>query len=576
MFNTDSWKTFKAPTFKQWLHFLHSYSTAERNAFVLLAIIAVGSGVGWVFTHHLNTTMLIPTSGGEITEGIVGNVQYLNPLFPSSLDEVDQSINSLIYSGLFKIDSDGNIVPDLVDTWNVSSDGKTYTLRLKSDIYWQKDNTKLTADDVIFTISSIQNSLVQSPLSLKRAWQGVKTEKIDDFVVKIILPNSFVPFLENLTIGIIPAHIFSALKPQEIISNVNNMIIGTGPFEVDSITSDQNNSITSIILKQNSAYYGQKPYLDTITFKFYDTQSELLANQKSLTNFALSNPGDKDGLNSNFQVHQMLLARYFALFFNQSNNIALTDVNVRKAIGEAVNKETLINSVLNGSAKAISSPYLSEFLKQDTGIAGDVFSADSAKQLLANTGWTDIDSDDILEKTINGNVTKLSLTITFLDNDQLQQTVDFIKQILATVGIEVTGERVDSQSLDGLLQSRSYQALLVGQNSGILPDPYVAWHSYERVYPGLNLSSYQSTSQDKLLVDIRQTPDQAQYITKIIAFQKQLVADDPALFLYSPYYLYAVNQKVKGVKLNLGESGANRFSSISKWYILEKRVPANQ
>ena len=102
-------------------------------------------------------------------------------------------------------DKDGKIVNDLVKSYQVSDDGKTYTFQLKDNLYWQ-DGMPLTADDVIYTIKTIQNSDYKSPL--RANWLDVDAEKISDKSFTLSLNAPYNSFLENCTIKIIPQHIW--------------------------------------------------------------------------------------------------------------------------------------------------------------------------------------------------------------------------------------------------------------------------------------------------------------------------------------------------------------------------------
>ena len=103
----------------------------------------------------MTLTKPIPAIGGTYTEGVVGQPAYINPLL-SQTSEADADIATLIYSGLFAYDAQGQIQPNLADHYVVSEDSLTYTVTLKDGIRWH-DGEKLTAQDVAFTLNIVKD-----------------------------------------------------------------------------------------------------------------------------------------------------------------------------------------------------------------------------------------------------------------------------------------------------------------------------------------------------------------------------------------------------------------------------------
>jgi len=148
-----------------------------------------------------------------------------------------------------------------------------------------------------------------------------------------------------------------------------------------------------------------------------------------------------------------------------------------------------------------------------------------------------------------------------------------LKKNWGQVGVKIT---VDSKSIGEIQQEyirpRKYQALLFGQILSYLPDPFSFWHSSQKKDPGLNLSLYDNRNADKLLEEARQTVSVEERAKKYEEFQNLLINDVPAVFLYSPHYLYAVSNKIKGIEIDKVVMPSQRFSDVNKWYIETKRV----
>jgi peptide/nickel transport system substrate-binding protein len=123
-----------------------------------------------------------------------------------------------------------------------------------------------------------------------------------------------------------------------------------------------------------------------------------------------------------------------------------------------------------------------------------------------------------------------------------------------------------------VLSPRKYDALLYGQIVGRDPDPYPYWHSSQRNAPGLNISLYANKTVDKLLENARKESDKDKRDELLRQFERSIADDDPAIFLYSPDFLYATSPKVRGMRIGLITTESERFESVADWYIDSERV----
>ena len=104
------------------------------------------------------------------------------------------------------------------------------------------------------------------------------------------------------------------------------------------------------------------------------------------------------------------------------------------------------------------------------------------------------------------------------------------------------------------------------------PDPYFFWHSSQKLDPGLNLAVLNHKDVDATLDQLRLEHDQEKRRALYGDFQKFLAEDVPAIFLYSPSYVYVMTTKVKGVTLNNINAPQYRFARIHEWYLKTQRV----
>ncbi len=252
------------PSKHQWRQFFKILKKEEKlYFFVLLALFL--SSLGFLITSlYLENTMVVPAPGGKYIEGLIGSPRFINPIYATSYD-VDKDLTELIFSGLMKYDSENNLQPDLAKDYKILEGGKIYEFHLKENLLWQ-DAHPLTADDIIFTIETIQNPEIKSPL--RSAWLGITAEKISDLAVRFTLKNESSIFLENCTLKIIPKHIWENVSVQNFsLTTINLNPIGSGPYKLKDLSQDTNGKIISIDLVKNPLYFRENPYISKISFK---------------------------------------------------------------------------------------------------------------------------------------------------------------------------------------------------------------------------------------------------------------------------------------------------------------------
>jgi peptide/nickel transport system substrate-binding protein len=549
--------------------FFQVLSHKEKITVNILILVVIASFVGTIVGSYYHFTKAIPISGGEYSEGIVGQPLYINPILAQGND-ADQSLSALMYSGLFKYDPDGKIIPDLVENFELSADKLTYTVHLKKDVKWN-DGEPLTADDVLFTIQAMQDPAFKSPL--RQNWQGVGVETEDENTIRFILQSPYAFFLNNLTVGILPRHVWEGIAPQNFhLAEYNLRPVGSGPYKFSDFEKDPDGNILSYDLEANENYFGQKPYISRISFSFYyDEESMLEAyNNKQIFGSSYLSPSRIKDIKSrrSADVHSISIPRYFAVFLNQQKSKALADKNVRAALSLATDRKTIINEVLAGEGKEIYSPIPPGAFGFSDDLKKYGFDVEKANKTLDDAGWKK--GDDGFRKKDSQ---PLEIKLTTTDWPDLAQTADLLKKQWEAVGVKVDFEALDIADIQqNYIRPREYEALLFGQMLGIEPDPYSFWSSSQTRDPGLNLALYSNQDVDKTLEKIRTEFDEGKRMELYKKFQQSVAEDVPAVFLYSPNYIYVTNKKVQGVKISAMTAPENRFANMTEWYVDTKRV----
>ncbi len=554
-------------------------SQKERYLVMTFLIIFIGSLVSIPFTSFYHYTKALPDYGGSFSEGIVGEPHYINPLL-SQGNDVDRDLVSLVYSSLMKYNEEGKLVPDLAKSYDISSDGLNYTIYLKEGSKWQ-DNTPITAEDVVFTIQTAQNPDYGSLQRIN--WQSVDVEAINNYTVILKLKNKYAQFLNNLTLNILPKHIWQDVKPVNFaLSDFNQKPIGSGPYKFKKLKKDGLGRIKSYELESNSNFYDGRPYIDNIELKFYDSEDEMIDeyNKNSIENMAFvsANNLKKVKFKKRLNIEELKLPRYFGVFFNQNETKILSDKNVRLALNYGTDKKDLINKILDGRGLEVNSPMIGEVLGTTDDVKKYDYDIDKAKKLLANSGWTNPDDKGVLTKTEKAKsikdkpvTEKLTLRLTTPVWSELANVANLLKEQWAKIGVELNVEVLPTQNIQQTIRDRSYQMLLFGEILNIDPDPFSLWHSSQKRDPGQNLALYENKSVDDLLEKARQTLNPLERMKQYQDFQKLVIEDVPAIFLYNPIYVYAQTNAIKGFDTKVISMPSDRFSNVEKWYIDTKR-----
>jgi peptide/nickel transport system substrate-binding protein len=513
----------------------------------------------------------VPLHSGSISEGIIGAPRFINPILASS--PADQDMVALIYSGLMRKNTDGTLTPDLAENYVMSKDGLSYTFTLKNKLYFQ-DGEPVTADDVVFTVNEAKDPVIKSPEEV--AWSGVTATKIDNKTVQFTLKQPYPAFLENATLGIMPEYLWNNSAIELNSANINP--VGSGPYLVKSISKESSGVIDSYTLTSFKNFALGEPYIKDINLRFYSDEDSLINGLQNgeVDQISSISPLNADILKErNYQIKSSTLPRIFGLFFNQNQNVLFTDKVIAKSIDQAINKDRIVQEVLFGYGQITDGPIPPSMIKYQSLASTNNLTRDQVLQNvqanLAKDGWVK-GPDGLLQKTITDKnkkkkTTPLEFSISTGNAPELAKTADLISQDLLAVGIKADVKTFDVGNLNqSVIRPRNYDALLFGEIINHESDLFAFWHSTQRKDPGLNVAMYTNAKVDKLLEDASLTIDDQARTQKYIQVETDIESDMPAVFLYSPNFIYVVSPKVKGLSIDQITSPSDRFANVYLWY----------
>ncbi len=527
----------------------------------------------FIITHVIDARFFVsvPEQGGRLTEGDVGRPRLINPIFAKT--EVDRDLSALLYSGLMR--PVGNeLVPDLASGYTVSEDGKTYTFTLRNDATFH-DGTPVTANDVLFTVDHIKNKGLPTKSPLAPNFLGVTATSTDPHTVIFTLEQPYAAFLESLTFGILPKHIWETVGTDDFDQTIFNLEpIGSGPYKFKSVERDAQTGLAKrYVLEAFPGYVHGKPLISEFDFYFYGNEDERMNAYKNgeigqmagiQTSYA------RDIASSGAPVLSAQMPRIFGIYLNESKVSLFNDDVVREALDSTIPRKDIAAKVFFGYANPEVGPFPG-LARPDNDPEDKHLLA--AQAMLEKDGWIK-NASGVYEKT--DKKTKQTQTLAFAislpDIPELTESAQLIEASWKVLGAQVELKTYDLGTFTSdILASRNFDAVFFGQVTGRDPDPYPFWHSSQKTR-GTNIAQYANKKVDAKINDLSHTIDPASRAVILSDINAMIMADRPALFAYSPGFVYVTDRNVRGIQLPLMTTAAERFSGIEHWYTSSERV----
>jgi peptide/nickel transport system substrate-binding protein len=308
----------------------------------------------------------------------------------------------------------------------------------------------------------------------------------------------------------------------------------------------------------NNYTFGE-PYIARLVINFYRDESSLISayNGGAIEAMNSISPDNIPTIKKQpgAQVQTSPLSRVYAVFFNQNQSAVLGYPEVRQALNLATNRTEIVNKVLDGHGEPIVGPIPAGMIGGST--STDIYNINQAQAILAKAGWVKSTTTGYLTKSLGKKQTvELDVTISTLNSPDLVEAAQLIQADFDFGDLQ-----------QNVIRTRKFDALLYGTVIGRDMDFFSFWDSSQRNDPGLNISMYANSKADKLLEDARTTSDPSTRMQDYLAFQNIVEQDVPAVFLYSPDFIYVTTQDVKELHINTITMPYERFLDINSWYI---------
>ena len=515
----------------------------------------------------------MPVSGGIYTEAILGQFLRLNP-FLDIYNSPDRDVDSLIFSGLVKFDSQGLPQPDLAESWGISQDGTLFNFSLREEIFWH-DGAPITTEDVLFTVGLLQSGGALIPEDLSQFWDEIQVNVLSEQLIQFALPEAFSPFLDYLTFGILPEHLLGGLSLDGMIDDPYNLApVGSGPFKFGRLLIEEN-KIVGVVLQANESYYEGRPFLDEIVFRYYPTEEAAwqayqdgeVEGISSVSNGILPSVLAEPDL-SLYAARKPLLTIVFLNLQNPAVGI-FQEAGFRRALLMSIDRQRIINTLYQGQAIQAHGPIMPGNWAYYDEIDQILYEPEVAKRELALLGITSNEDG-------TGLVTTEGLDISFNllcpDTELHRNMATRIQADWARIGIDVQINVKPYEDVIADLEARDYEAALVDINltGSPDPDPYPFW-GQAQAQTGQNYAQWDDRAASEFLeqarISINFADRERLYRNFQVVFQNEL----PSLPLLYPIYNYAINVQIKGVGIGPIYENSDRFMTVNSWYILAER-----
>lgn len=501
-------------------------------------------------------------SGGTYVEGMTGEINNLNPLFSNGT--IDGAASKLIFNGLLRYSEQEEYVADLAESWKVGKDNKTYTVTLRKDVLWH-DGEPFTSRDVLYTIKTIQTPAARSPFY--SSWQGVAVSAKGDYQVTFELSSPFAPFVDALTVPILPAHILEDVEPDNLrTATFSNVPIGTGPFKMQILRTT--NKGQQLELETNKEYFKNLPRVDRFVLAAYAEEGDLLEDLKNreitsavdLSSEAVSSLSE----NTRVRTAQFPLNNGVFAFFKTSNK-PLNDASLRNALVLATDRAPFLDIF-----QTRYQPLKSAILPNQLGYSSSYnqkTNLKAAARALDKAGWKL--KDGVRKKGSQS----LEFNLVTVDSAEYSKVASELQRQWKEVGIVLKPRLLNQEQLEQTaLSAHDYDILLYGISIGSDPDVYAYWHSSQAQPGGLNFSEWKSDRADLNLEVGRTRLDPVLRRARYEDFSDEWQKSAPAVALYRPRLSYSYHQNAQGFSIFSLNTSPNRLTNVEDWTAATRSV----
>jgi peptide/nickel transport system substrate-binding protein len=571
----------------------------DRGLLAVALVIMAAIGLALVATAPPPAPGATPAASATaapdvLREGTVGQITTLDPLY--AIDPAESDADALLFRGLTRLGPNGTVEPDLAASWTTSSDGLTWTFQLRDDVRWD-DGQPLTADDVTFTVLTLQHPDYDGPLA--RAWRDVVVQRLGRYEVQFQLGTALASFLSATTQPIVPAHILASTPVKSRrTAGFSTRPVGNGPFRLASLEKGVAHFVRvgpppgggPLVLPSDPLATLPprtpaptlpglpRPELRAIDLFTYATVAE------AADAFRAGNLDALGGLPASVTagLAQLPGVRRIvypttvltAVVFNLRDTASpYRDVRARRGLLAAIDRHDIVTAILGGAGIVSDIPIPpSSPLRDPATAVPSAHDPPAAESLLAAAGWKK--SGGSWTPSGGGAATLEVVTLDAATNPTLAAVAARVVSDWAAIGVaaKVTGLSA-SELVQGRLLPHEFDVAIIDINLGDDPDLFPLLASSQAALGGVNLAGYQSVELDDLLTQARRPADEATRLARFAKLGTLLAKDLPFLTLHFSERVELVRDVLQGPAAREIGAGSDRFWDVLTWRLAGTTAP---
>lgn len=506
-----------------------------------------------------------PHRGGTVVTGWTAEPGGVNSLIlPSTQINSEMLFRMFLHLAEEQADFQqhpATLKPQLAESWDWSPDHKTLTFHLRQDVVWS-DGVPVTADDVRWTWTAQTNADV--------AWEGADSKRwitgvevVDPHTVRFHFSRVYAKQLLDANEGpVFPKHAWETLPFKEWRRNgdwFRQHLVVDGPFTLASWQPQQ-----QIVLQRNDRYYEKEfPYLDRVVMRQVPDQSsgftQLLSGDLDFLPQIAPADAPRVKTSPRLELITYWVNLYVAVVWNTENPL-FRDPEVRRALTLAIDRKTIVDTLLGSYGKVADSPILTSVWAHDPAVHPWPYDLKEAARILAARGWKDTNGDGILDK--DGKPFAFEL-ITNTGNQLRSDATVMIQNQLQKVGIRATPRQIEFNTLAKQTMSGQFEASMMGYTIDTSLDLRSNYHS-ESIPEGSNYPRYHNPQVDHLIDTAAAQPDLKAELPYLYQVQEIVHREQPVTFLWESQRLTAVNKRVR----NVHPTPTFSFFNLKEWWVV--------
>lgn len=487
-------------------------------------------------------------TSSKLTLGMKNPVT-LNPIY--NMDQNVQQNLYLIFDTLVNIEEDGSVTPNIAKSWTYNQQEKALVVQLREDVKWH-DGKQLTAEDVVFTLETIQKA-AESPYKLT-VQNLANVQAIDRTTLKISYRQDFSGVYQTLFFPVIPKHIYNveADKQQSVLP------VGSGPYIYKGSVPHK-----EMTLGANEAYFNGAPLIKAIEVMIIpDEESLLYAFEQGLIDVIYTDVMDwgKYAKNKSANIHE-IGTNYYEFMGINFNKPIFQNANLRQVLVYGIDRQKISDVYYLGHSVVTDTPIAPHSYLFDPTLQIKEYDLEKAKLLLVGEGYKYDDEMELFTK--NGVPLSFSMLVNE-ENEERLRVAESIQKMYKELGIQLNIEKVDSTTYKERIYNKQFDAFLGGWKLSYIPDVTFAFHS-SQISSGDNFISYSNPEMDELIKQaFNSHPDQI--VESYSKLQQYIAQQNPYISLYFKNGALITKKKIGG---NIQPNPINFYANVEEWKIID-------